>query len=120
MPNQSKLDQSTHMSILAIPRKCITIFWRDFLLKLWQYEFIALIVDTHRLVSDLESKFGYSKKQAEGFTFALKEINLDHVATKADVASEIDRLRAEIFKWTVPLLIGQVALFTGITSAIIG
>ena len=77
---------------------------------------MTLIVDTHRLVKELQSKFGYSKKQAEGFTFALQEINLEHVATKADISREIDRLRAEIFKWTVPLLIGQIAVFSVIVQ----
>lgn len=76
---------------------------------------MVVLVDTHRLVNELES-YGFTPKQAEGVKYAIQEIDLNHVATKSD----IDRLRAELFKWLVPLLVGQIVLFTGITSAIIG
>ena len=68
---------------------------------------MAVLVDTHRLVHELQKDYGFSQAQAEGVKHAIKEIDLDHVATKAD----IDKLRAELFKWMVPLLIGQVAVF---------
>ena len=40
------------------------------------------VVDTHRLVSDLKTTYGFTEKQAEGVTEAIKRIDLDHVATK--------------------------------------
>ena len=73
---------------------------------------MVVLVDTHRLVNELESNFGFTPEQAKGVKYAIQEIDLNHVATKSD----IDRLRAELFKWLVPLLIGQVVVF----SAIVG
>lgn len=77
---------------------------------------MVVLVDTHRLVNELKSEYGFTPEQAEGIKHAIQEIDLNHVATKSD----IDRLRAELFKWLVPLLIGQVVVFTGIVSSIIG
>ena len=77
---------------------------------------MVVLVDTHRLVSELENHFGFSTEQAQGVKHAIQQIDLNHVATKSD----IDHLRAELFKWLVPLLLGQVAVFTGVVSLLIG
>ena len=76
---------------------------------------MVVLIDTHRLVNTLQNEHGFTASQAEGVKFAIQEIDLNHVATKSD----IDRLRAELFKWLVPLLIGQVAVFTAIVSLLI-
>ena len=76
---------------------------------------MVVLIDTHRLVSELKSEYGFSSQQAEGVKYAIQEIDLNHVAKKSD----IDRLRAELFKWLVPLLVGQIVVFTGIVSALI-
>lgn len=77
---------------------------------------MPVLVDTHRLVNNLKSEYGFTDMQAEGVKYAIEEIDLNHVATKSD----IDRLRAELFKWLVPLLVGQIAVFTGIVGAVVG
>lgn len=77
---------------------------------------MVVLIDTHRLVNELQNEYGFTASQAEGVKYAIQEIDLNHVATKSD----IDRLRAELFKWLVPLLVGQVAVFTAIVSLIIG
>jgi hypothetical protein len=76
---------------------------------------MVVLVDTHRLVNEL-TEYGFTPEQALGVKHAIQEIDLDHVATKSD----IDQLRVEIFKWLVPLLVGQVAVFTGVVSLLIG
>ncbi|MEL7499534.1 MAG: hypothetical protein AAFN77_18165 [Planctomycetota bacterium] len=73
---------------------------------------MVVLIDTHRLVNALEAEYGFTPDQAEGVKFAIQEIDLNHVAKKSD----IDRLRVELFKWLVPLLIGQIVVFTGIVS----
>ena len=73
---------------------------------------VTLIVDTHRLVSDLEEKYGYSKMQAEGFKHALDEINLDHLVTKADLLA----LQSNLFKWLAPVLVGQILAFAAVVG----
>ncbi len=80
-----------------------------------------LIQDSHRLITHLTEKYGYSKEQAEGLKFAIDEIQIEHVATqtdverlRADLMTSIERLRSDLFKWLVPLLVGQVAIFAAV------
>ena len=80
---------------------------------------MTVLVDTHRLVTELETKFGFSKDQAAGVKFAIEEINLEHVATKADLKVLEANLETKILKWMVPMLIGQAAVFAGIVAWVI-
>ena len=43
------------------------------------------VVDTHRLIEDLKSTYGFTNKQAEGVTEAIKRIDLNHLSTKQDL-----------------------------------
>jgi hypothetical protein len=56
------------------------------------------------------------EKQAKAVVETLRDVNMEDVATKQDLL----QLYADIFKWAVPLLLGQVALFAGIASAVLG
>ena len=92
---------------------------------------INLVTDTHQLITHLES-FGFTKKQAEGVTEALTKLEVSQLATKQDlidfknelkqeiqsVRLEVTELKADIFKWIVPLMLGQTALFGAIVKFI--
>lgn len=75
----------------------------------------TLTLDTYRTVERLTSA-GMPEKQAKAVVETLREVSLEDVATKQDLAN----LKSDIFKWAVPLLLGQVVLFTGIVSAVVG
>ena len=46
----------------------------------------TITLDTHRLINDLKER-GFTEKQAEEITEAIKAQDLDHLATKADLLS---------------------------------
>ena len=59
------------------------------------------------------------EKKAEAIVEGLQEVSLEHVATREDIAevrNEIANLKADIFKWLVPLLIGQAALIAALVE----
>ncbi|GEM_PF-3790041 len=62
----------------------------------------TLVVDTHDFVKD----------HAEAIVGGIKELKLDHVATKEDLLE----FKAELFKWLVPLLIGQAGLIAALVK----
>jgi hypothetical protein len=65
----------------------------------------TLVKDTHDLINFLQKK-GYSKEQAEGFVEAVKDFDIDKLATK-------DQLSLIITK--INFLMGlNVAVFAGI------
>ena len=73
--------------------------------------------DTHAIVSRLR-RGGFSEEQAEALTDVFRDHTRDLVtkadiadmATKSFVKTEIAELKADVFKWAVPLLLGQAAL----------
>ena len=59
------------------------------------------------------------EKKAEAIVQGLQEVSLEHIATREDIAevrNEIANLKADIFKWLVPLLIGQAALIAALVE----
>lgn len=75
----------------------------------------TLTLDTYKAVERLTA-VGMPEKQAKAVVDTLRDVSLEDVATKQDLL----QLKADIFKWAVPLLLGQVALFVGIVSAVLG
>ena len=73
-----------------------------------------MILDTHGLIERLKAR-GFSPDQAEGITESLQEINLEQLATKADLRELENRL----LKWIIPLMVGQTALFAAIVEWLI-
>lgn len=72
-----------------------------------------LTLDTHRAVQILNSS-GFPGNQAEAIVRVLQEATLQNIATKDDIAmlkESISELKVDIFKWIVPLLLGQIAVF---------
>ena len=64
----------------------------------------TLTIDTHKAVTTLK-KHGYSEQQAEGVVSVFKDIQLNEVATKADIAElksvltqEVGSLRSEMYR----------------------
>lgn len=72
---------------------------------------MAVITDTHRLIGFLQDR-GFTRKQSEGVTEALQQLDLSKVATKADLRE----LEIRVLKWMIPLMIGQAAVFAFIVE----
>lgn len=75
----------------------------------------TLILDTHNFISRLIAA-GLAEKEAEAIVEGIKEINFENVASKGDVRLAIAELKADFFKWLVPLLIGQIAVFAAVVK----
>jgi hypothetical protein len=80
----------------------------------------AVIFDTYKLVNMLIDR-GFTQEQANGVREAVEQIDLSNLATKADLQSvksdikaDFSDFRAEIFKWAVPVLIGQSGLIVAL------
>lgn len=76
----------------------------------------TLVLDTLRLTQKLKSR-GYSEEQAVGFVEALQEVNLEQVATKADineVSGKIADIKYELLKWMFSGFLAVVVLLVGI------
>lgn len=65
----------------------------------------TLVIDTHRFIERMV-RAGIAKNQAEAIVEGIKELELDHVATKQDLLE----FKVDFFKWLVPLLLGQAGL----------
>ena len=73
----------------------------------------TLVIDTHRFIEKLISA-GIAKNQAEAIVSGIKELELEHVATKADLLE----FKVDLFKWLVPLLLGQAGLIAVLVKLI--
>ncbi len=74
----------------------------------------TLTIDTHKFITQLKDA-GVEEKQAEAIVNGIKDINLEHVATKEDIAE----LKADLFKWLIPILLGQIAVFAAVVKLLI-
>ena len=89
--------------------------------------FVAMaLIDTHRLVTDLKTNFGFSEKQAEGVAVAIERIDLNNFATKADLRElklelfgYVDKTRATTMMWVAQMMIGQVIAIAGVVAFLI-
>lgn len=78
----------------------------------------TLTVDTHKFITQLKEA-GVEEKQAEAIVNGIKEINLEHVVTKDDLRIAIAELKADLFKWLIPILLGQIAVFAAVVKLLI-
>lgn len=83
---------------------------------------MQMVMDTHRVVKRLKEA-GFTDIQAEVVTDIVRdarESDRDDLVTngflrseltevKSELRSEIQNLKADLFKWLLPILIGQVA-----------
>ncbi len=83
---------------------------------------MQMVMDTHRMVKRLKEA-GFTDTQAEVVTDVLRdarETDRDELVTKgflrseltevkSEFRTEIQNLKADLFKWLLPILIGQVA-----------
>jgi hypothetical protein len=65
----------------------------------------TLIVDTYRFIEKLRAS-GIAESQAKAIVEGIQELDFSHMATKGDLAE----LKAEMFKWLIPLMLGQYGL----------
>jgi hypothetical protein len=85
----------------------------------------ATPMDTYKIVKRLREA-GFTDVQAETVTEVLREgrdADLSKVATKADLTSlkselkaELAEVKADLFKWSLPLLLGQAALIAALVK----
>ena len=71
----------------------------------------TLTFDTYEFIERLKQS-GMDANQAKAIVDGLKKINLEHVATKQDIAE----LKADLLKWLIPILLGQVAVFAALVN----
>lgn len=72
----------------------------------------TLTFDTYKFIERLVQE-GIPEQQARAIADGLRDIELNHVATREDIASvrlEIVQAKTELIRWFVPLLLGQAAL----------
>ena len=75
----------------------------------------TLILDTHKAISRLKDA-GFEEAKAEAIVDSLQEIDLTQVASKEDIAN----LKADLFKWLIPILLGQIAVFAAVVKLLLG
>jgi len=69
----------------------------------------TITLDTYQFVEELTDA-GISEEHAKAIARAFKKTDMQHVATKEDLAN----LRADIFKWAVPILVAQAGLIVAL------
>lgn len=74
----------------------------------------AIYFDTYKVITILNRK-GFTTEQSEAVVEALQEVNLDHLASRADLAE----LKSDLFKWFVPLIGGLYALIFGLYALVV-
>jgi hypothetical protein len=77
-----------------------------------------ILVDTYSFIERLVQA-GMPEPQARAVADGLREIDLDNVATKEDVATlrcEIAEVKVDLLKWLVPLFLGQAGLITALVK----
>jgi len=80
---------------------------------------VSVIHDTHRIVATLV-EHGFTEQQATAVTEAIQEIDLSDLVTKSDLERQLLALKVDLLKWTIPLMLGQVAVFGLIVKWFIG
>ena len=71
-----------------------------------------VIRDTHKLIAKFQDR-GFSAKQAEGITEAIKEIDASQLSTKDDITAprhELREMKVSLIQWMVGTQIGYGAL----------
>jgi hypothetical protein len=87
---------------------------------------MGFAIDTLQYAKKLRA-VGFSEAQAEAQVEILAEAVRDSLVTKADLNEGLDKLRADLrvefrdfhsslIRWLIPLLIGQVAVFTALNK----
>ena len=72
-------------------------------------------MDTHKAISRLKEA-GFEETKAEAIIDSLQEVDLQGFATKEDILN----LKADIFKWLIPILLGQIAVFAAVVKLLLG
>jgi hypothetical protein len=82
----------------------------------------TLTFDTYAFVRTLKEA-GIPEGQARAIAEGMQKIDLGHVASRDDLRqlrlelkADLQQAKADVFKWAVPLLIGQTAAFAAIVS----
>lgn len=73
---------------------------------------MQMVMDTHRVVKRLKEA-GFTDTQAEVVTDIVcdaREMDRDDLVTKAFLKAELAEFKADLLKWLLPMMVGQVAL----------
>ena len=79
---------------------------------------ITLTIDTHKFITRLKAA-GMEEEQAIAIAEGFKEIDLQTVVTKDDLRIAIAELKADLLKWLIPVLLGQIAVFAAVVKFLI-
>ena len=74
----------------------------------------TLIIDTHNFITRLTDA-GMEEKQALAIADGLRNISLENVADKGDIA----KLKADLLMWLIPILLGQIVVFTAVVKFVL-
>ena len=79
----------------------------------------TLTIDTHKFITRLQAA-GMDERQAVAIVEGLKEeANLHNVVTSADLRTAVAELKADLLKWLIPVLLGQIAVFAAVVKFLI-
>ncbi len=73
---------------------------------------MQMVMDTHRVVKRLKEA-GFTDTQAEVVTDIVRdarEMDRDDLVTKNFLKAELAEFKADLLKWLLPMMVGQVAL----------
>lgn len=76
---------------------------------------MTVAIDTLQYAKKLRAS-GVSQAEAEAHAEALGEAVRESLVTKADLTEGLEKLRSDLFRWIIPLLIGQTAAFAAIVK----
>jgi hypothetical protein len=74
----------------------------------------TFVLDTYKAILRLKEA-GFEEIKAEAIVQSLQDVDLQGFATKQDIAE----LKADLFKWLIPILLGQVAVFSALVKFLI-
>ena len=72
-------------------------------------------IDTHQIITTLKQR-GFREELATGVAQVIQEIDLDHLVTKQYLTTQLATLKAELFKWSLPILLAQSALIVALVE----
>lgn len=73
----------------------------------------TIVIDTYSFVSKLKAS-GMDEAQAKALAESIRDLDLSHVATKQDLQVTVAELKADLFKWFIPLMLGQYGLLIAV------
>lgn len=75
----------------------------------------TLTLDTHEFITGLKQA-GVPESQAVAIAEGFKKVDAEHLVTKQDLRAELAEFKADLYRWLLLMLVGQVAAFAAIVK----